>query len=64
MTCQFFTSCGRIKSDTIRSKVSAVVGDITLSQLNLTPEDRQILKDNVSIVFHSAASVKFDDPLK
>lgn len=60
----FFTSCGRLDTSILRSKISAVVGDITIPQLGLSEEHRQLLIDNVSIVFHSAASVKFDDPLK
>lgn len=32
--------------------------------LGLSPTDRQTLQEKVSIVFHSAASVRFDDTLK
>lgn len=63
-TDKFFQCCGRVKEELIREKVTSVVGDITLPRLGLSESDRQLLIDNVSIVFHSAASVKFDDPLK
>ena len=63
-TCTFFQNCGRVTEATLRTKVEAVVGDITLPNLGLSIEDRQTLIDHVNIVFHSAASVKFDDPLK
>ena len=63
-TDKFFQSCGRVKEETLREKVTCVVGDITQPRLGLSDTDRQVLIDNVSIVFHSAASVKFDDPLK
>jgi fatty acyl-CoA reductase len=32
--------------------------------LGLSPTDRQMLEEKVSIVFHAAASVRFDDTLK
>ncbi|KAL1431356.1 hypothetical protein MTO96_014212 [Rhipicephalus appendiculatus] len=47
-----------------RSKVIAVEGDLTLPELGLSAEHRRALLDNVDIVFHSAAIVKFDEPLK
>ncbi|PNF39259.1 hypothetical protein B7P43_G16960 [Cryptotermes secundus] len=45
-------------------KVSAVEADIEEPGLGLSSEDRElILKSHVSIVFHVAASVKFNKPL-
>lgn len=41
----------------------AVAGDITLPQMGIAPADYQTLVQEVSIVFHSAATVKFDEPL-
>ena len=41
-----------------------VVGDITLPGLGISEADRENLRKTVTVVFHSAASVKFDDPLK
>lgn len=37
-----------------------------MSELNLgiSPEDRKTLIEKVNIIFHGAASVRFDDPLK
>ena len=32
--------------------------------LGLSEEDTATITDNVSVVFHSAATVKFDEPLK
>ncbi|XP_022187212.2 LOW QUALITY PROTEIN: putative fatty acyl-CoA reductase CG5065 [Nilaparvata lugens] len=45
-------------------KVIAVPGDITLPDLGLSNGDQAMLTENVSIVFHSAATVKFDEALK
>lgn len=60
----FFSVCGRVDAKELRDKIVAVVGDITIPRLGLSDQDRAMLIDEVSIVFHSAASVKFDDPLK
>ncbi|XP_047507024.1 putative fatty acyl-CoA reductase CG5065 isoform X1 [Pieris napi] len=42
-------------------KVIPIEGDITTSQLGLTPDDKETLADKVSVVFHSAATVRFID---
>jgi thioester reductase-like protein len=41
-----------------------VFGDITLPELGMSQADQKILTDSVSVVFHSAATVKFDETLK
>ncbi|EEB16462.1 male sterility domain-containing protein, putative [Pediculus humanus corporis] len=46
------------------SKLISVAGDITAPNLGLNSSDVKILTENVSIVFHSAATVKFDESLK
>ncbi|KAL1414463.1 hypothetical protein MTO96_000866 [Rhipicephalus appendiculatus] len=45
-------------------KVKAVQGDLTEPNLGLSEADLATLIENVSIVFHAAATVKFDEPLK
>ncbi|KAI1285384.1 putative fatty acyl-CoA reductase [Halotydeus destructor] len=45
-------------------KVVPVPGDIALPGLGITENDQQLLCNEVSIVFHSAATVKFDEPLR
>jgi fatty acyl-CoA reductase len=37
---------------------------VTLENLGLTPEDRSLLEKKVSVVFHCAANVRFDQKLK
>nr|AID66655.1 fatty acyl reductase [Agrotis segetum] len=44
-------------------KVVPVSGDITLPNLGLTPKDEQTLIDKVSVVYHAAATVRFNEPL-
>ena len=46
------------------SKVFPVKGDMNLPELGLSPEDKAMLIHRVNIVFHSAATVRFDEPLK
>lgn len=41
-----------------------VHGDITAPELGMSQADQKILTDSVSVVFHSAATVKFDEALK
>jgi len=42
----------------------AVAGDASEKGFGLSAEDRAMLVEKVSIFFHSAASVRFDDPIK
>ncbi|XP_076754544.1 fatty acyl-CoA reductase 1 [Xylocopa sonorina] len=46
------------------SKVIPVAGDITEQELGISEADQNTIIRNVSIVFHSAATVKFDEALK
>ena len=41
-----------------------VQGDISLPGLGLSSKDHQMLIDNVSVVFHTAARVRFDEDLR
>lgn len=45
-------------------KVIPIAGDITLPDLGINNSDRSTLIENVSVVFHSAATVRFDEPLR
>ncbi|KAK3917437.1 Putative fatty acyl-CoA reductase [Frankliniella fusca] len=46
------------------SKVVVLPGDITELALGLSPEHQALLRQEVSVVFHVAASVRFDDPFQ
>ncbi|XP_014210800.1 fatty acyl-CoA reductase wat-like [Copidosoma floridanum] len=45
-------------------KVAAVAGDCSLQGLGLSTSDRDLLTRDVSVVFHVAATVRFDEKLK
>nr|AWJ25024.1 fatty acyl-CoA reductase [Nilaparvata lugens] len=47
-----------------RYKVSGIPGDIAAPGLGLSPEDREKIIQEVGIVFHGAATVRFDEKLK
>ena len=44
-------------------RIKAIPGDISLPGLDLDDHHRSLITSNVHIIFHSAASVRFDDPL-
>ncbi|XP_015930044.1 fatty acyl-CoA reductase 1 [Parasteatoda tepidariorum] len=45
-------------------KVTYIEGDLQKERLGISDADFKLLQDNVSIVFHSAARVQFNDPLR
>ncbi|KAM3869779.1 fatty acyl-CoA reductase 1 [Diretmus argenteus] len=45
-------------------KIIAVNGDLTQPEMNLSKEDRGTLAEHVNIVFHCAATIRFNEPLK
>jgi len=47
-----------------KKKIVALDGDITKPKLGLSLTEQQLIIDNVSVVFHCAACVKFNAPLK
>lgn len=56
----------RIRSECpdVLSKLRVFPGDMTSLKMGLSASDEQVLLDQVSIVFHLAATVKFDEELK
>lgn len=47
-----------------RHKIVALAGDCQLAALGLSLHDRQTLIANVNIIFHCAATIRFDEKLK
>lgn len=45
-------------------KIKIIEGDLEMVQLGMNASDRKLIADNASIVFHSAADVRFDRPLR
>jgi len=59
---KLFDKLKTIRPDFLK-KVLPVQGDITLSELGLSPEDQETLRNEVNIVFHAAATINFQEPL-
>ncbi|XP_043603773.1 putative fatty acyl-CoA reductase CG5065 [Bombus pyrosoma] len=53
----------KAKLPSVLSKVYPVKGDVSLPDLGLSREDRNLLLEKVNIVFHVATTVRFDEPL-
>lgn len=49
---------------TYRDKLKAVCGDCSITGLGLSAKDALTLADEVDIVFHVAATVRFDEKLR
>lgn len=45
-------------------KIVAVGGDVVQPDLGISQEDRLMLKEKIHIVFHSAATIRFDETLR
>ncbi|XP_060532881.1 putative fatty acyl-CoA reductase CG5065 [Cylas formicarius] len=52
------------QGERILSKLQCCSGDVTYPNCNLSDQDLVLLRDNVTTVFHMAANVRFDQPLK
>jgi len=48
----------------MEEKLFPVLGDMTELRLGLSDGDYRFLVENVSVVFHVAASVRFDEPIR
>lgn len=54
----------RRENPSLLQKIIPVSGDITYEGLGLSPSDERILTERVSVVFHVAATIRFDEPLR
>nr|XP_018907044.1 PREDICTED: putative fatty acyl-CoA reductase CG5065 [Bemisia tabaci] len=45
-------------------KVSVISGDCSLPGLGISQQDRDLITDEVDIIFHGAATVRFNEPLR
>ena len=59
-----FTSTGRTSQDLLFEKVHGLVGDASVEKFGLSDGDWSKLANEVNIIINSAASVRFDDPMK
>ncbi|CAG9854301.1 unnamed protein product [Phyllotreta striolata] len=52
------------KDPTLLRKVETVNGDVSLPNLGMTEDDLELIKSEVDVVFHFAATVRFDEKLR
>lgn len=64
MSQQLFDSVRKLKGEKIFEKCVPIVGDVSIPDLGMSARDRETLIDEVEFVIHSAATIRFDDPLK
>ncbi|XP_043483087.1 putative fatty acyl-CoA reductase CG5065 [Leptopilina heterotoma] len=50
--------------EALKKSVTIISGDVSLPGLGLSAEDRKLICEKVSIVYHGAATVRFDELLK
>lgn len=50
--------------DFLARKCKAVPGDVSELNLGISAEDRKMLTDSVHFIYHCAATIRFDEPLK
>ncbi|XP_035673692.1 fatty acyl-CoA reductase 1-like [Branchiostoma floridae] len=61
--CKLFDKV-RHEQPTFHRKLHAIPGDMCEPALGISQSDEDMLVSKIHIVFHSAATVRFDDPLK
>lgn len=61
---QIFETLLQTSPATIFNKLIPIAGDVSDENLGISPADRKILTDNVHVVFHSAATLDFNESLK
>lgn len=48
----------------ILSKFVLIEGDVSLVGLGLSDDDRKLVADNVTLIYHAAATIRFDEKIK
>lgn len=59
---QAFDRIRRIQPDLLK-KVHVIKGDLTFDDLAISSQDLDFLRKEISVVVHSAATIRFDEPL-
>ncbi|XP_013888639.1 fatty acyl-CoA reductase 1 [Austrofundulus limnaeus] len=63
INCKLFEKLQAEQPD-FAEKIVAVNSDLTLQELDLSKEDQSFLVENINVIFHCAATVRFNEPLK
>jgi len=54
----------RLQDPDFTDKIRVIHGDVLEEELGISEIDRQFLAEHTNIVFHSAATIRFDEPLR
>lgn len=54
----------RMDFKAIISKIRVIEGDVAKENLGISNEDRRLIVENVNFIYHCAATIRFDEPLK
>jgi len=54
----------KLRGVDVLNKIYPIAGDVSEPNLAINESDRRLLADTVQIVFHAAATIRFDEPLK
>ena len=63
INCKLFDEIKKLNIN-YKEKLEVVEGDLTLPKLGLSDADREKIIENVNIIFNSAATIRFDEPLE
>lgn len=61
---QLFDHLKELRGTEILNKVHPIAGDVSEPNLAISESDRQLLVDTVQIIYHAAATIRFDEALK
>jgi len=61
---QLFDHLKELRGVDILNKVHPIAGDVSDPNLAISESDRSLLADTVQIVYHAAATIRFDEALK
>jgi len=64
LNVKLFDTIKEQKPGLIEEKLIPILGDMTELRLGISEEDYNFLVNNVTVVFHVAASVRFDEPIQ
>lgn len=61
---QLFDKVKKERGEDIINKVEAIPGDVSELELGLSQENRDLIHNEIEFMFHCAATIRFDEPLK
>nr|CAI5862009.1 unnamed protein product [Callosobruchus analis] len=64
MNNPLFDKVKKERGTEVVQKLEAIDGDVMLPELGISKEDRQKIAKEAEIIFHCAATIRFDEPLK